>query len=114
MVVAWLVTLPAAAVAGAAAEAVSHAIGGTAGVIVILMILAALSGLIWMRSRATRVDHENVNAEWAGTVDPVRGPSAMAGAAPGQSAPDHPPGPGLPSQRPAHPSDTPTRTSQEE
>jgi inorganic phosphate transporter, PiT family len=115
LVSAWLVTLPAAALVGAAAEALSHAIGGTAGIVVILVILAALSGLIWVRSRATKVDHKNVNAEWTGPVDPVRGEPALAGAgATRQSAPGRPPGPGLPPQRPAHPSDNPARTSQEE
>jgi inorganic phosphate transporter, PiT family len=115
MATAWLLTLPAAALVGAAAEALAHAIGGTAGVVVVLVILAALSGLIWARSRATRVDHKNVNAEWTGAIDPMRGESAMAGAAATrQSASGRPPGSGLPPQRPAHPSDTATRTSQEE
>jgi PiT family inorganic phosphate transporter len=116
MVTAWLFTLPAAAAVGAAAEGLSYAIGGTAGVVIILVILAVLSGLIWARSRGTKVDHKNVNAEWTGPVDPVRGEPEMAGAAAasGQSASGRPPGPGLPPQRPAHPSDTPTRTSQEE
>jgi PiT family inorganic phosphate transporter len=116
MVAAWVFTLPAAALVGAAAEALSHAISGTAGVVVILVILAVLSGLIWMRSRATKVDHKNVNAEWSGTIDPMRGEPAMVGAPAGGGQPATGPAPArdLPHQRPAHPNDTHTRTSKEE
>jgi PiT family inorganic phosphate transporter len=116
MVTAWVFTLPAAALVGAAAEALSHAIGGTAGVVAILVILAVLSGLIWMRSRATKVGHKNVNAEWSGTIDPMRGEPAMAGAPAGGGQPATGPAPArdLPHQRPANPSDIHTRTSKEE
>jgi PiT family inorganic phosphate transporter len=41
------------------------------GVIVILIILAALAGLIYWRSRSNKVDHNNVNAEWTRTVAPT-------------------------------------------
>jgi inorganic phosphate transporter, PiT family len=49
-------------------------IGGTAGVIVDLIILAAIATLIYIRSRATKVDHNNVNAEWTGGVAPADQP----------------------------------------
>ncbi len=80
MATAWVFTLPAAAIAGAAAYGIAHGIGGTAGVIVILVILAGLSGLIYWRSRQTRVDHRNVNAEWAGTVVPAEPATEKAAA----------------------------------
>ena len=37
----------------------------------ILVILAALAGFIFCRSRAGKVDHNNVNAEWTGAVAPA-------------------------------------------
>ena len=36
----------------------------------ILIILAALGGVIFWRSRSSKVDHNSVNAEWTGTVAP--------------------------------------------
>ena len=71
MATAWIFTLPSAAIVGAGAEALAHAIGGTAGVIVDLIILAALAGFIYYRSRASKVDHNNVNSEWTGGVAPA-------------------------------------------
>jgi len=71
MATAWVFTLPCSGLVGAAAYALANAVHGTLGVIVILIILAALAGLIFWRSRATKVDHNNVNAEWTGTVVPT-------------------------------------------
>jgi PiT family inorganic phosphate transporter len=70
MATAWVFTLPSAAIVGAAAFGLAHGIGGTAGVIVDLLLLAALCLVIYWRSRTTKVDHNNVNAEWSGTVAP--------------------------------------------
>ena len=70
MATAWLFTLPSAALVGAGAEALAHGIGGTLGVVVDLVLLAALAGFIYYRSRATKVDHNNVNSEWTGGVAP--------------------------------------------
>jgi len=70
MATAWVFTLPSAAIVGAAAEALAHGIGGTLGVVVDLILLAALAGFIYYRSRATKVDHNNVNSEWTGGVAP--------------------------------------------
>jgi inorganic phosphate transporter, PiT family len=70
MAVAWCFTLPCAALTGAAAYGVAYGVGGTFGVVVLLLILAGLAGLIYWRSRGTKVDHNNVNAEWTGTVAP--------------------------------------------
>src|SRR5579863_9924398 len=71
MATAWIFTLPSAALVGAGAEALARAIGGTPGVIVVLIILAAIAGTIYWRSRKNKVDHNNVNAEWTGTVTPA-------------------------------------------
>ena len=78
MATAWLFTLPAAAIVGAGAEALAHAIGPTAGVIVDLVILIAVAGFIYWRSRATKVDHNNVNDEWTGSVAPAEPVSTAA------------------------------------
>jgi inorganic phosphate transporter, PiT family len=74
MATAWVFTLPSAAVVGAGADALARAIGGTPGVVVDLVILAAVAATIYWRSRGTKVDHNNVNAEWTGGVAPTAEP----------------------------------------
>jgi PiT family inorganic phosphate transporter len=81
MATAWVFTLPSAALVGAGAQALSRAIRGTPGVVVILVLLAVITGYIYLRSRATRVDHKSVNAEWTGSV----GPGGVAVAASAQA-----------------------------
>ena len=78
MATAWVFTLPCSGLVGAAAYALAHAVHGTLGVIVILIILAGLAGLIFWRSRSGKVDHNNVNAEWTGTVAPTEPEPAAA------------------------------------
>ena len=79
MATAWVFTLPAAGLVGAGAFELAHGIGGSAGVIVDLIVLVALSGVIYWRSRATKVDPSNVNDEWTGGVAPkVPEPAAAA------------------------------------
>jgi inorganic phosphate transporter, PiT family len=70
MATAWVFTLPSAAIVGAIAYGIAYGVGGTFGVIVDLVLLAAFSGFIFWRSRATKVDHNNVNSEWTGGVAP--------------------------------------------
>jgi PiT family inorganic phosphate transporter len=64
MVAAWLITLPAAGLVGAVMWYVGHLLGGALGPIVVVLILAALSGYMWMRSRRQPVNAGNVNDEW--------------------------------------------------
>jgi inorganic phosphate transporter, PiT family len=71
MATAWVFTLPTSALVGAGAYGLAHGIGGTVGVVVELILLVALSVLIYLRSRASKVDHKNVNAEWTGSVAPT-------------------------------------------
>jgi PiT family inorganic phosphate transporter len=78
MATAWVFTLPSAAIVGATAEALAHGIGGTAGVMVDLVILLAIAALIYYRSRTSKVDHKNVNAEWTGSVVPAEHEPATA------------------------------------
>jgi inorganic phosphate transporter, PiT family len=80
MATAWLFTLPSAAIVGAGAYALAASVGHTFGVIVVLVVLAALAGYIFYRSRANKVDHNNVNAEWTGTVTPADAPAETAAA----------------------------------
>jgi inorganic phosphate transporter, PiT family len=80
MATAWVFTLPSAGLVGAGAYYLAHGIGGTLGVIVDIIILVAISGFIFWRSRASKVDHNNVNAEWTGTVPPADQPVETAAA----------------------------------
>jgi inorganic phosphate transporter, PiT family len=70
MATAWVLTLPAAGLVGAGAYAVANGIGGTTGVVVDTLVLIAISGAIYWRSRKTKVDPSNVNSEWTGGVAP--------------------------------------------
>jgi PiT family inorganic phosphate transporter len=71
MATAWVFTLPSAALVGAGAYALAHVIGGTTGVIIDLLILVAVAAFIYLRSRASKVDHNNVNDEWTGSAAPA-------------------------------------------
>jgi len=74
MVIAWLVTLPAAALVGAVTSAVAGV--GTWGVIVDLALLAIMAALIVHQANQHKVDHRNVNDS---TQVGVRRGSAVAG-----------------------------------
>src|ERR1700733_313153 len=78
MATAWVFTLPSAAIVGAGADALARAIGGTPGVIVDLLILLAVVAVIYWRSRANKVDHNNVNDEWTGSAAPAEPEPAAA------------------------------------
>ena len=64
MIGAWLITLPAAAIVGAVMWWLGYLIGGLAGALVVFIVLLALAGFMFLRSRRTPVDHNNVNDEW--------------------------------------------------
>ncbi|WP_327149385.1 inorganic phosphate transporter [Nocardia sp. NBC_01329] len=61
MVVAWLLTLPAAGIVGAICWALAYYIGGLAGVLVVLALLIALAAVIYRRSLRDKVSSGNVN-----------------------------------------------------
>lgn len=75
MVVAWLVTLPMAGLAGAVTFWIGHGIGSISsdlmGSIVIFTILVVLSGYMWLRAQKHKVDHSNVTAEWDASTNSV-------------------------------------------
>ena len=68
MLLAWLITLPAAGLVGAAMWLIGHTIGGLAGALVVFAILVAAAAWMYRHSRKTQVDHRNVNDEWVEQV----------------------------------------------
>jgi PiT family inorganic phosphate transporter len=78
MATAWVFTLPCSAIVGAISYGIAYGVGGTFGVIFVLILLAALWGLIYWRSTATKVDHNNVNSKWTGKVAPTEIPAEKA------------------------------------
>ncbi|MFC4071252.1 inorganic phosphate transporter [Actinoplanes subglobosus] len=66
MILAWLITLPAAGLVGAVMYWIGDTVGGMAGALVVFTLLALASGGMYLRSRSARVDHENVNDDWDG------------------------------------------------
>ena len=75
MVIAWLITLPAAALVGAACWALANAVGGAAGTGLVFVILVVAAGLMFRHSRKTKIDHNNVNEEWEGGLTPKSEPA---------------------------------------
>jgi inorganic phosphate transporter, PiT family len=75
MAVAWLVTLPAAALVGAIAFWISHFVAGATTQLVgdglIFLILVGLSGYMYWRAQQQKVDSTNVNADWDETTNSV-------------------------------------------
>jgi PiT family inorganic phosphate transporter len=74
MALAWCITLPAAAVVGAVMWWVGHLVGGVAGGLVITLVLVALAGFMFLRSRRTPVSAGNVNDEWDAAPAPAPEP----------------------------------------
>jgi PiT family inorganic phosphate transporter len=71
MVVAWVTTLPAAAVVGAVCWYLAHSIGGALGVSIVFVILLGAGAVIFGRSRKAPITRSNVNAQWGGGLAPV-------------------------------------------
>ena len=64
MGVAWLITLPAAAVAGGICWAIEYALHGMWGVIAVFVLLVVLASWMYRHSRKTPLSAANVNADW--------------------------------------------------
>ena len=65
MGVAWLITMPAAGLVGAATWGLAHVLGGgVLGAVAVVLVLLALSGAMYVRSRRDAVHAGNVNDEW--------------------------------------------------
>jgi PiT family inorganic phosphate transporter len=76
MALAWLITLPAAALVGALSFWLSNVIKTTsgsdlAGDGVIFVILVGLSGFMYWRAQQQKVDSKNVNADWDDSTNSV-------------------------------------------
>ncbi|MGI5222725.1 inorganic phosphate transporter [Nocardia sp. CA-290969] len=89
MAVAWLLTLPAAGIAGAFCWAVAQVIGGLAGILVVFALLVALAGLMYRRSLRDKVSSHNVNdpqpppaGETSSPPHPADSPPARANGSP--------------------------------
>ena len=65
MAVAWFITLPMAALVGAATWEIGDAVGGgLVGALVMVAILVVASGFMYARSRRHPITAENVNDDW--------------------------------------------------
>ncbi|MCM3884435.1 inorganic phosphate transporter [Frankia sp. R82] len=71
MATAWLLTLPAAGLVGAACYGIAAGIGGTAGVAVVFVVLVLACVALYWQARKTPVSHHNVNEEWDGGLVPA-------------------------------------------
>ncbi|HEY5821756.1 MAG TPA: inorganic phosphate transporter [Propionibacteriaceae bacterium] len=78
MLVAWVTTLPAAAVVGALCWFVADGVGGPIGISLVFLVLVATAGLIFRRSRKSPIDPNNVNDEWEGGLAPAEGALAKS------------------------------------
>jgi len=77
MVLAWLMTLPAAGLVGALMWFLADGIGGLAGALVVLALLIAGAVAMYVRSRHHQVTQHNVDEIWEGGPK-VRKPSKIA------------------------------------
>jgi len=68
MVIAWVITLPSAGIAGAVTWFIGHSVGGLLGALLVFAILLVLSGVMYVYSRRNHVDHKNVNDDWVEDV----------------------------------------------
>ncbi|SDS78177.1 inorganic phosphate transporter, PiT family [Friedmanniella luteola] len=75
MVIAWLITLPAAGAVGALCWALAHVVGGWPGVALVFAVLVVAAAAMFRHSRKNAIDHSNVNADWEGGLAPATAPS---------------------------------------
>jgi PiT family inorganic phosphate transporter len=64
MVIAWVITLPAAALVGAAMWWIGDLVGGALGGILMFVLLVVVATAMYLRSRRSSVGAHNVNDEW--------------------------------------------------
>lgn len=64
MMMAWMITLPAAGLVGAVCYGIQVWVGGFLGSAVVFALLAAVSAWMYVASRRSPVDHSNVNDAW--------------------------------------------------
>ncbi|VFA89826.1 Low-affinity inorganic phosphate transporter 1 [Gordonia paraffinivorans] len=71
MAVAWLTTLPAAGLVGAASFYIAHLLGNVAGGIAIFVLLVAASAYMYWRAQQNKIDAGNVNDDWDETTGSI-------------------------------------------
>jgi PiT family inorganic phosphate transporter len=71
MAAAWIITLPAAAAAGAGCWLLMTWIGGTAGPLVVFGLLLVFATFMWLRAQREKVDLTNVTEDWDGQLAPA-------------------------------------------
>lgn len=74
MGIAWITTIPAAALVSAACWAVAHLIGGAAGILIVFGALVIGCVVMWLVSRKDPINPDNVNDEW----EPQEAPTSQA------------------------------------
>lgn len=72
MVIAWVITLPAAALVGARMWWLGHLVGGAGGGLLMAAVLVAVAAYIYLRSRRDSIGAHNVNDEWEDAKAPAR------------------------------------------
>ncbi|MCU7731036.1 inorganic phosphate transporter [Actinoplanes sp. KI2] len=77
MVLAWLITLPAAGLVGALMWWIGDLIGGLPGALVMFLLLVAAAAGMWLRSRRVPVDQHNVNDDWDAVASPAELPERV-------------------------------------
>ncbi|MGO1316785.1 MAG: inorganic phosphate transporter [Cellulomonadaceae bacterium] len=78
MGLAWLTTIPAAGLMGAACWALAHAVGGALGITVVFGVLVTSCLAMWLAARRAPVNPDNVNDEWQEDAAPAPVPAADA------------------------------------
>jgi PiT family inorganic phosphate transporter len=81
MVLAWLITLPAAGLVGAAMWWVGDLIGGLPGALVVFLVLVGAATAMWLRSRRIPVGEHNVNDDWDAVTLHAEAPERVAATA---------------------------------
>jgi PiT family inorganic phosphate transporter len=71
MATAWVLTLPAAGTVGALAYFATNGIGGSAGVLIMFVLVAAGGAAFYWRSRKNAVSAKNVNDAWGAAIVPA-------------------------------------------
>jgi len=71
---AWLITLPSAALCGAVSFYGARMFGFSLGVVVIGLLLALYCGLIFLRSRRDKINATNVNDQWGEHAEAIEKP----------------------------------------
>jgi PiT family inorganic phosphate transporter len=71
MGLAWLTTLPLAALVGAGMWWIGHLIGGTPGALTVFAIMCVAALYMRWHSRRDPIGHHNVNDEWSADPDKV-------------------------------------------